>query len=90
MQKKFEISRLYLQLASVTDDGMHLELCNGSEDGGIANDGPYPLAWFRADAGERIKFEFAASEGIVSIPLGELERGIAAAKSEVRSEDHYD
>ena len=37
-----------------------------------------------------IRFEFLAPEGVISLPLAELERAIAGAKVEVHSEGLYD
>lgn len=90
MANQIEISNLYLQVASVTGDGMNLEMCNGTPDGKLSDYGPYPIAWFRADIKGQIKFVIETSSGIVSLPLSELERAIQAAKKEVHGEDYYE
>ena len=87
--KTFELRDLELQVASVSGDGMHLEICVGDHPGRPAGLGPDPLAWFRASEEGLIRFEFLAPEGVISLPLAELERAIASAKVEVHSEGHY-
>jgi hypothetical protein len=80
-----ESKSVYLQLASISGDGMILEIHLGTD-----SSGPYPIAWIRADEGDDRKFEVETPAGTLSVPLAEIERAIETAKEEVHSEDYYD
>lgn len=83
------LKTIYLQLCSVTDDGMHLEVLPANDDGNPIRSTP-ELITIRADQGDTHKFiVYPYSGEMVSIPLSEVERIIACAREEVHSEDFY-
>ena len=85
-----KITRLYLQWASVTDEGMTLELIEADESGDIVEGGLYPAATIVADDDETQWIEVYSEEGPVRIPLSELMKAIELAKEGVHGESHYD
>ncbi len=89
MTKQIDVATAYIQLVSPTGDGVNCEMCCGTPDGKLSDAGPYPIAWFRSDIEGQIKFVVATPEGIVSLPLPELENAIQIAKREVHCESFY-
>ena len=90
MPEHIDVPKVYLQIVSATGDGMNLEMCAGTPDGRLSAQGPYPIAWFRADVEGEVKFVLETHKGTVSLPLSELERAIQIAKKEVHCERFYD
>lgn len=86
----FEASGVYCQLASISGDGMWLEIYLADASGRMNSARQYPMACIRADAGDDRKFEVMTPEGTYSVPLYEMELAIEAAKEDVHSEDYYD
>jgi len=89
MRREIHLKKVYSQLLSVTDDGMHLEVLPANDDGSPRH-GDSELITIRADQGDARKFVVYSYSGeMVSIPLSEVERIIACAKEEVHSKDFY-
>jgi len=89
MTKQIDVATAHIQLCSATGDGMNCEMCCGTPDGKLSDVGPYPIATFRSDIEGQIKFVVETPEGIVSLPLPELEKAINVAKREVHCEGFY-
>lgn len=86
MNRKSQSSKFTTILASIPDDGMHLEV-KLSDNDKDSYDSLAILGSFRADKEGEIFFE--TDDGAFSIPLEEFERVIKLAKEEVHSEDYY-
>lgn len=86
----FEASNVYLQLASMSGDGMWLEIWLATPSGKMDLDRQHPIAYIRADEGDNRKFEVMTPEGTYSVPLSTIEQAIEVAKEDVHSEDYYD
>lgn len=68
-------------IASVHDDGMHVELQAG-------NDGPL-VATFRAPREGEIHVVLQSHQGLIELPLETLEQAIRTAREEVHAEPFY-
>ena len=80
----------YLQFTSPTGEGFQLEICAADETGALLRDASYPLATILADDQEVRWFEFSTPNGLVRLPLAEIERAIEVAKPDVHGEAWYD
>ncbi len=85
-----EFSDVRLQLASVSGDGMNVEVCAETSDARFSDGSANPLFWFRADEDGKIMFVAGSKHGRVSIALEDLEEAISLAKQEVHCETFYD
>ncbi len=81
---------MYLQVASIHGDGMHLELCMGDDSGELIEGDPYPVMSIRADDEDSKELIVYTASGNLSIPLAEVEKAIEYAKQEVHCESFYD
>ncbi len=89
MRREIHLKKIYSQLCSITDDGMHLEVLPANDDGSPIHSAP-ELITIRADKGDARKFVVYSYSGeMISIPLSEIERAITLAKQNVHSEDFY-
>ena len=82
--------KAFLQFTSCTGEGMQLEILAGGPDGELLPRRPEALARIVAGDNELLWFEFYTPEGSVHLPLSEIERAIAAGKSDVHGEAWYD
>ena len=90
MTKITELTKVHLQIASPSGDGMNLELCAEADNPRFSDGSLNPVMWFRSDQEGELKFVASTKHGPVSIPLKDLENAIAVAKKEVHSESYYD
>jgi hypothetical protein len=84
--ERIHVDQVPLELASVSGDGMRLEICAPDGYGGIGES----VACFRADDEGAVKFVVYTQRGELSFPLSELERAIEIARAEVHCESFYD
>ena len=83
-------SEVSLVIASVHEDGMHVEVHAGDRDAEPLPNGFQPVvATFRSEVEGEIRVAFDVVGAIVEIPLSELERAIAVAREEVHAESFY-
>lgn len=77
-------------IASVSDDGMHVEAHAGGRDAKPLPNGFHPLiATFRSEEEGKIRVAIEVVGATVEVPLEELERAIAVAREEVHAESFY-
>jgi hypothetical protein len=84
------LASAFLQFTSPTGEGFQLEICAADKTGALIKDASYPLATILADDQEVRWFEFWTPNGLVRLPLAEIERAIEVAKPDVHGEAWYD
>ena len=84
--------RVSLITAALSGDGMNVEVMATGRDGRLYPESEGKLvAAFRAESDEAVRVVLFTEQGDrVEVPIEEIERAIALAKSEVHSEEYYD
>ena len=85
-----ELKNIHFEIASVSGDGMNVEICGDTDDSRFPPGSLDPTFWFRADEENSIKFVTCTEHGMISLPIESLEEAIAIAKREVHCEAYYD
>ena len=87
LQNPIVLGSVRLTCASVSGDGMHLEVSASTEEQRLISGRPFLT--FRSEMEGNIQVVLHLGERDVAFPLDELKRAIAAAEEEVRPESYY-
>ena len=90
MTSSFATQKAYLQFTSCTSEGLQMEILAGGPAGEFIPSRPDAIARVIADNTETLWLEFFTPQGLVRLPLAEVERAIATARPDVHGESWYE